>query len=329
MNTLQTLTKSKVCATLIDRALGCMVGAAAGDSLGAAPEFMTMATIRRQFGPDGIQELAGAFGFPPGVITDDTQQAMAVAEGLARASRRGMTDDQIRTQVWHELKAWHATQSDPRQNRAPGGTSMGSLSGDMPGSIQSRVNASSSCGSVMRAHPIGIAYTGDPEEAFRVGMQVSALTHGGDQSLAAAGALGSLIAILMDGRSLQDAISSMRENVFHPNQLTLPAALQAIVCSTEPQVNIADIGQGWDADSALAIGLYCALRHENDYVSGVRLAVNHDGDSDSTGSIAGAILGALNGFSAVPRRWRERIERRGELAQHARSLLAIAERRMK
>ena len=36
---------------------------------------------------------------------------------------------------------------------------------------------------------------------------------------------------------------------------------------------------------------------------GVILAVNHGGDSDSTGLIAGHLLGAMQGRSAIPNRW--------------------------
>jgi ADP-ribosylglycohydrolase len=40
----------------------------------------------------------------------------------------------------------------------------------------------------------------------------------------------------------------------------------------------------------------------------VRLAVNHGGDSDSTGAIAGNLLGAHLGEEAIPRAWREGVE---------------------
>ncbi len=74
------------------------------------------------------------------------------------------------------------------------------------------------------------------------------------------------------------------------------------------------------AEEALAIGLFCALAAP-DLESALRLAVNHGGDSDSTGAIAGNLLGASLGEDAIPERWlavlelREEIERlAGELA---------------
>ncbi len=58
----------------------------------------------------------------------------------------------------------------------------------------------------------------------------------------------------------------------------------------------------------MAISLYCAIAAEEDFAKGVRLAVNHSGDSDSTGSITGNILGAFLGKGAIPRKWLEELE---------------------
>ena len=71
---------------------------------------------------------------------------------------------------------------------------------------------------------------------------------------------------------------------------------------------IEKMGGGWVGEEALAISLYCALAAEGDFAKGVRLAVNHTGDSDSTGSITGNILGAMQGRAAIPALWLEELE---------------------
>ena len=43
------------------------------------------------------------------------------------------------------------------------------------------------------------------------------------------------------------------------------------------------------------------------------LAVNHSGDSDSTGAITGNILGALQGVDVIPKEWLEHLELREEV----------------
>ena len=68
----------------------------------------------------------------------------------------------------------------------------------------------------------------------------------------------------------------------------------------------------WVAEEVLAIALYCCL-----------LAVNHVGDSDSTGSIAGNVLGTAQGAAAIPRRWSEEVELREEIVQLATDLFEV------
>ena len=84
------------------------------------------------------------------------------------------------------------------------------------------------------------------------------------------------------------------------------------------------LGQGWVAEEALAIALYCALVAD-DFATGVRLAVNHGGDSDSTGAIAGNLLGTLHGVRAIPERWLAQRGLRDEIERLARDLLAAAQ----
>jgi ADP-ribosylglycohydrolase len=74
---------------VIRRALGCILGGAAGDALGAPVEFMKRSEILARFGPQGIRDFAPAYG-RIGAITDDTQMTLFTAEGLIRAWVRGL-----------------------------------------------------------------------------------------------------------------------------------------------------------------------------------------------------------------------------------------------
>lgn len=76
---------------------------------------------------------------------------------------------------------------------------------------------------------------------------------------------------------------------------------------------IARLGQGWIAEEALAITIYCALVARN-FRHGEILAVNHDGDSDSTGSIVGNPLGAMCGVKSIPAKWLAPLELRDAFA---------------
>ena len=72
--------------------------------------------------------------------------------------------------------------------------------------------------------------------------------------------------------------------------------------------NIESIGGGWTGDEALAIALYCAIRHFNNFENAMIAAVNHAGDSDSTGAITGNILGAAIGYEAIPEYFKDDLE---------------------
>ena len=46
----------------------------------------------------------------------------------------------------------------------------------------------------------------------------------------------------------------------------------------------------------------------NDFQKGVNLAINHSGDTDSTGSLTGNLLGLILGESKIPKRWLENLK---------------------
>ena len=75
------------------------------------------------------------------------------------------------------------------------------------------------------------------------------------------------------------------------------------------------------AEEALAISFYCALLAES-FEHGIRLAVNHSGDSDSTGAITGNIVGTFLGASAIPPAWVEQLELRSEIGELIRDWVA-------
>ena len=54
--------------------------------------------------------------------------------------------------------------------------------------------------------------------------------------------------------------------------------------------NIRMLGEGWTGEEAWAIALFCAVRHVDSMEEALIAAVNHDGDSDSTGAVCGNIM---------------------------------------
>ena len=65
---------------------------------------------------------------------------------------------------------------------------------------------------------------------------------------------------------------------------------------------ISQLGEGWVAEETWAIALYCAIRHIDSVENAIIASVNHNGDSDSTGSVCGNIMGAIYGYEHIKER---------------------------
>jgi len=108
----------------------------------------------------------------------------------------------------------------------------------------------------------------------------------------------------------KETVCEMFEHTKHIEQLAaiIDLAVELSGNDEADAVNIRHIGQGWVAEEALAIAIYCSLRYEDNFSAGIIAAVNHDGDSDSTGAITGNILGAMVGYSGIEQKWKENLE---------------------
>ena len=160
----------------------------------------------------------------------------------------------------------------------------------------------------MRIAPVGlVANVCDTrEQLFDLAVDIARLTHGHPSGYLAAGYLALLIAGILDGREITSssasAIAILREHEGHTEVLdAIKAALTLAENGPFDVAKLDQLGQGWVAEEAVAIALYCVLTAAS-FADGVLHAVNHGGDSDSTGAIAGNILGALYGIAAVPRK---------------------------
>ncbi len=308
---------------------GCLLGGAVGDALGAPVEFMAHDEICRQFGPAGITDMTTAFE-RKGAITDDTQMAMFTAEGLLRAHLKGAGANPAafvakaylrwlhtqggKSQLEFDLDGWLIGRKELFASRVPGDSCLDALSAMRVPGERAR-NRSKGCGGVMRVAPVGLfcaAEAGTSVEraarrAFELGCETAALTHGHPTGQIAAGALAALIALTVRELTLSEAIARVtplvaKRPLANETLAALSLAQATAAAGGKSAADIATLGEGWVADEALAIAVFAALAAP-DFASGVLLAVNHSGDSDSTGAMAGNLLGAMHGLESIPRRW--------------------------
>ena len=334
-------------------ARACLVGGAVGDALGAPLEFLSLAEIRRRHGAAGVQDFTSG-DWPAGSITDDTQMTLFTAEGLIRAAAREAlegTSDRPAV-VAHAYLRWLTTQGiEPacplpggppglllgvealHRQRGPGQTCITALASLRRISGKPAVNDRKGCGGIMRIAPAGILCAGggraDVAGAFTLGADLAALTHGHPSGSLAAGLFAAVIAQLMCGVALPDAVDAaaaeLRGRPHHEETLVAVegARYAARQVPATPET-VEALGGGWVAEEALAIALYCALVAPS-FDAGVMLAVNHGGDSDSTGALAGNLLGIVHGEQGIPARWLARLELRELIARVAEDLWACAE----
>lgn len=188
--------------------------------------------------------------------------------------------------------------------RAPGLTCMKSLRSGRMGRPGEPMNESKGCGGVMRVAPVGLVAS----EPFLVASQAAAITHAHPSGYLSAGTFAAVLGALVDGSDLLGAVGVALDELtrwdgHEETEAAVHAALDLAARHPVPDPELVErLGGGWTGEEALAIALYCALCAP-DLRSGVLWAVNHSGDSDSTGSVAGNLLGLVHGSSAIPAEW--------------------------
>jgi ADP-ribosylglycohydrolase len=195
------------------------------------------------------------------------------------------------------------------------------LRGEVMGTMERPINSSKGCGGLMRVTPVGLFFD-DPPTAFDMGCRIAAITHGHPSGYLAAGACAALVRMLLDGKTLNESLNLVVDFLKSKRRheecvCALEKALAAAQDGKPSPETVERLGAGWVAEEALAIAVYCVLACNSDFRKGVLLAVNHSGDSDSTGAIAGSLLGSMMGVEAIPLEWLEGLEIREAIEQVA------------
>lgn len=168
-----------------------------------------------------------------------------------------------------------------------------------PGSLQHPINNSKGCGGIMRVAPIGLI---DEDENIiaQLGAESSALTHGHPLSSLSSAYLAVLIHRLLTSnispQLVLDTLNFIKSKFSTMDYLSdfteiIKLATNLSQTTDNDFINFQRLGKGWVAEETLAIALYCSLKYQKDPCRAIEISVNHDGDSDSTGSITGQIVG--------------------------------------
>jgi len=259
------------------RAQGVLLGQVIGDSLGSRVEMKPAAEIGQAF-PHGVRDLAdgGVYHTIAGQPTDDSEMALALARAIVR---EGGYDAE---KVLDAYRAWLTSRP----------VDVGLTT--ERGLIGLNTTESESNGSLMRVSPIGVWAAGDPALAARTARDDSMLTHKGPACVEACSAYCAAIAAGVAGASRDEMIEVALAHAKGPAHEAVKRAAKG----TPPADYFTH--QGWVL-VALQNAFWC-LQHLGFEEALVR-TVGHGGDTDTNAAIAGALLGALHGRSAIPERW--------------------------
>ena len=228
--------------------------------------------------------------------------------------------------------------------RAPGNTCMSAL---MSLSFKEKVdNESKGCGGVMRVAPVGLLAAADQQvivkdwyvnevprrewsegEVVRLGGDCAEITHKLPLGYLPAAFMADLIYyILMYNQRItfnvlegflgavyadvkQEYTTEREQKALDELWTLIEKAFGMAADITElDEFAILRLGEGWTGDEALAIAIYCMMKHLDSFEDALAAAVNHDGDSDSTGAICGDLMGAIIGYNAIPEHFKQKLE---------------------
>lgn len=326
---------------LQDKCRGSLVGGAVGDALGYEVEFINLTSIRNRFGEKGITRYVLHDGVAR--FSDDTQMTLFTLEGLMNgviATKAGKKDE-ILAFIEKAYLNWYKTQIETPKplpgswmgnirslwaRRAPGLTCLGALENIANGFTVE--NNSKGCGGVMRVAPIGIfnathRHIYNYTDTAQLAGWAAEITHKHMASTFASALLATTVMNCISDETVDQmqfffivtgGLVMMREyfpdhdDEWQEFDRLIRRALELGKSDVAKDDVIRELGEGWVGDEAIAIAIFSVMRHIDNFEDCIVCAVNHDGDSDSTGAIAGNIIGAILGYSAIPSFYLENLE---------------------
>ncbi len=344
-----------------DKILGCILGGAVGDALGYPIEFNSYAEIISTFGKKGVNDYVyqkglisddtqmtlftidgllmennGKYPFEEMKIYNDNIY-MSYLEWL---STQMFPYSKRKDSEYYDEDSVLLNTEDLYDLRAPGNTCLSALRSGEIGTTNSPINNSKGCGGIMRVAPIGLFFKPkmySSDFVALMGGSVAAITHGHPLGYIPSAVLSCMLnKIVYSNISIRDAliesvnIVDKLYNCSNDMKYLKELLNKTFKFTNNGKSDIENIselsgnaynGGGWVAEETLAIALYCCLKYPNDFEKAIVAAVNHDGDSDSTGAVAGNIMGAVLGYDKIPKKYIENLEMNSLIEEMALKLI--------
>lgn len=279
-----------------------MIGLAIGDALGAPAEFSKFGSFEPIMGyRDG-----GPFNLKAGQWTDDTSQALCLAESILSDGGFSQTDFLNRMVDWWS-QGYNSSTNECFDIGM--GTAKALRSYSVFGKVPINVNSGGN-GNIMRLAPVAIAYHRDSDKAQEIANLSSLTTHGHVSALICADFLSVMLRTYIAGEDKEgdftysEADTARLKKIVGSNKQdkvlcveTLDKIADSVVSEEEEWHNVS----GFSTDT-LCAALFCFFNTDS-FAECVLTAVNLGGDTDSVGAVAGQIAGAYYGLSEIPERF--------------------------
>jgi len=284
-----------------DRAVGSILGAAAGNAMGAPTEYINKEDLQK-FYNGKVTKFENPCPKSPckhlkaGQYTDDSQQMIALAESLITRRCFDLKDFGKRIGNWAKKN-----QTDSDFCRFPGGTSMGAgirlYNGCDP--RESGRTAAQTCGSSMRVPPVGVMWNDDLEGLVKAARLSSSPTHNSEVTKDSCTVVAAAIAYLINGYEREDAVRKALTHISH-DELKHKIELAINIKDRDIDYAIEEIGTYENAIQTVPFAFYAFLKG-SDFRDVISIGSSAcPGDTDSIACIAGSMAGAFYGYSAIP-----------------------------
>lgn len=297
--------------------LGCLIGAAIGDGLGAWREGRRIAEKEDIASlAEKVEELA---------YTDDTHMTIGVVESLIQS--RGF-DGEHMAQTF--IKNYEA---EPWRGYGPGPPRVFRMikRGEPWDSAASKIYRGGSFGngSAMRVAPIGLLYSNNPAKLREIAYKSSSITHSHElgkegaalQAYAVALALNTPSDEEIDREAFLLKLQNFAQTQLYKEKI---ANTKELLGEQDRARVVAVLGNGIEALNSVPTAIYCFLKQPKSYKDSVIYAISLGGDTDTIASMAGAISGAYLGIEAIPQEWRLKLENKAYIEDLAEKLWQTA-----
>jgi ADP-ribosyl-[dinitrogen reductase] hydrolase len=224
----------------------------------------------------------------------------------------------------NRLTAWGTAWTlDERLNRGVGFTTRASVENMIAGRSwkESGIDIPT-CGSAMRAAPVGLLYHCDLDMVSRYADLQSLPTHCGSAARAGAVAVAVAIALGLKGFSKEVVLRTAAQKASSLDAELADRLLWTIsLLEMESEQALSAIGTSPLASETVPAAFYCFLKYDPE--EALIMAASSGGDTDSIASIAGSLFGALHGASWIPERWLAPLEQKERIEHAAKGLAEL------